>query len=109
MDKPGKMDRRVTLERATTATNGFGESIPTWATLATVWASYAPVSDGEKWRAGLVEGREIARFQIRHSTTVADLSAKDRLTFEGNAWGITGVKELGRRVGLEITAERVAA
>lgn len=103
------MDRRVTLQRATTATNAFGEGVPTWAALATVWAKFQPVSDGEKWRAGMVEAREFARFTIRYSSTVASLSGKDRLLFEGAVWSITGVKEIGRRVDIEITAERVAA
>ncbi|TFL16428.1 phage head closure protein [Jannaschia formosa] len=105
----GSLDRRITLQRATETTNDFGEKVPAWGLLATVWAGFKPVSDGEKWRAGMVEAREFARFTIRYSSTVADLSAKDRLLFDGDPWSITGVKELGRRQWLEITAERVAA
>lgn len=105
----GALDRRIVLQRATTTVNAFGEEIPSWSAVATVWASFRPVSDGEKWRAGIVEAREIARFRIRFSADVSDLAATDRLTMDGDVWSITGVKELGRRGGLEITAERVAA
>jgi hypothetical protein len=35
---------------------------------------------------------------------VADLSPKDRLTFDGRVFNIIGVKEIGRREGLEISA-----
>lgn len=109
--RAGDLDRRVTLQRMTTATSDFSTEPRQsgWTALAVVWAAFRPVSDGEKWRAGMVEAREVARFTIRHSPDVSDLSGKDRLMFDGNAWGIMGVKELGRREWLEITAERVAA
>ncbi len=100
----GSLDRRVEIQRATLADNGL-EEVPSWAELTTVWANFWPVSDGEKWRAGVVEGREIARFTIRYSDDAADVTGADRLVFEGRAWGITGVKEIGRKRWLEITAE----
>lgn len=103
----GKMDRRIVIQRSTSTEDGFGGPVLTWATLATVWAQFWPVSDGEKWRAGMVESREIARFTIRYSSLVAGVTSRDRISF-GGTWGITGVKEIGRREYLEITAEKAA-
>jgi SPP1 family predicted phage head-tail adaptor len=100
----GKMDRRITLERFTETVDQFNEPVKAWGALATRWASYEPISDGERFRAGETAATASARFVIRHSATVADLNPKDRLTFDGAAWQILHVKEIGRREGIEISA-----
>jgi len=100
----GRLDRRVTLKRATSTMNGFNDPELTWSTLATVWASVVPVSDAERMRAGETLAAKQSRFTIRYSSTVADLDPKDRLTFDGRDYDLNGVKELGRREYLEITA-----
>lgn len=104
----GELDRRIVLQRATRgAADWAGHEAETWGTLATVWAKYVPVSDGEKVAAGQREAALMARFVIRHSSTVADLDAKDRVSF-GGLWNILGVKETpdGRNRFIEITAVR---
>jgi SPP1 family predicted phage head-tail adaptor len=101
----GKMDRRIRIERATASDDGFtsaGEK--TWATLADVWAEVTPVSDGERWRAGEVAAHVTHRFRIRYSSTVAGITPADRIIYQGDAFNISGVKEIGRREKLEITA-----
>ncbi len=35
---------------------------------------------------------------------MSDIDPKDRVRFEGRVYDIVGVKEIGRREGLEITA-----
>jgi SPP1 family predicted phage head-tail adaptor len=97
------MDRRITLERFTTTTDAYNEPVKTWTTLATRWASYEPLSDGERFRASQTAASASARFVIRWSTTVADLTPKDRLLFGGVVHEIVHVKEVGRREGIEIT------
>ena len=101
----GKLDRRITLQR-------FGEierdemnaPVVGWGELATVWASYEPIRDGEKFRAGETASNLSARFVIRHSSQVADVGPKDRLLFKDVTYAIVGVKETGGRgVGIEIT------
>lgn len=99
----GKLDRRITLQRAILSKDDYNNDVETWSDLCTIWASYAPVSDGEKFRAGERASEIGARFTIRYSSQVADLSPKDQLVFQGRTYAITRVKELERRVGLEIT------
>ncbi len=106
--RAGKLDRRIVLERFTTTVDDYNEPVKSWSTLATVSASYEPLSDGEKFRASETAAEASARFVTRYSTTVADLNPKDRLTFEGDPWEIVRVKEIGRREGLEITAGKRA-
>lgn len=102
--KAGALDRTIVLQRATLAPNAMNEPVETWGTLATRRASYQPVSDGERSQAAEVAAVIDCRFQIRWSADVASLSPKDRLTFEGRVFDIRGVKEIGRRQGLEISA-----
>lgn len=98
------LDRRITLRRATTTVNGFNEPVYTWADLATVWASVQPVNDSERLRAGETLALKQIRFTIRYSSTAATVDPRDRLTFDGREYDINGVKEVGRRMFLEITA-----
>lgn len=100
----GKLDRKIVIQRFTSTLDSYNEPVLSWSTLATRSASYEPISDGERFRAGETTATASARFVIRHSSAVADLNPKDRLIFEDTAWEILRVKEIGRREGLEISA-----
>lgn len=101
----GKRDRRITIQRATiTQDPGSGENVETWATLATVWAEVVQVSDGERVRAAEVAASITTRFRILYSATVADVNPKDRISYGGRTFDVWGVKEIGFREGMEITA-----
>ena len=100
----GTLDRRVVIQRATITRDAMGEQVETWGALATVWASATPVRDGERFADGEVRSLITMRFQVRWSPQVASLDERDRLLFDGRTYDIHGVKETGRRVGLEISA-----
>ena len=100
----GKLDRRITISRATETRDAVNAIVQTWADLVTVWASKRDVSDGERFQSGTRNASKMTRFQIRWSPTVADVNAKDRVVFEGITYDIQNAKELGRREGIEITA-----
>lgn len=104
-----RLDRRITLQRSTDTQDEYGSPVKAWADLATVWANYKPVSDGEKFserlNGGEVAATLSARFAVRYDSAWADLNPKDRLIFEGRLFDIANVKEVhGRRAFLEITA-----
>ena len=100
----GSLDRRVTISRATVTTSTLGEATQTWVTLATVWANAMPVRDAEKAENGQINAEQAYRFQIRWSPVVASVNAKDRVIYDGLTYEIWGVKEIGRREGIEISA-----
>lgn len=100
----GRLDRRVTIRRAVASVNEMNENVPLWTNLATVWASVVPVKDGEQYARGETLSSKLSRFTIRYSSMVADVDPRDRLIYEGREYEIHGVKEVDRRVGLEITA-----
>lgn len=103
--RASKLDRRITIQRAVTARDSFNNVVPTsWQNLKTIWASKQEILDSEKIAAQEVGADITMRFQVRWSSFVATITAKDRLVFENRTYGILAVKELGRRVGREITA-----
>lgn len=99
----GDLDRRIRLLRPVTFDGALADEV-SWVAYAEVWAGFTPVSDGERVRAEGVGRSLTARFVIRWSPEVADASGEHRLEFEGETYGIVGVKPLGRREGLEISA-----
>lgn len=100
----GKRDRRITLERYGFTRNEFNEPIEGWEILANEWASKKDVSDAERLRSSEIGSIITTRFVIRWSKKLGDLNTKDRLQIDGLTYNIVGVKDLGRREGIEITA-----
>jgi len=103
-----RLDRRVTiLERVSEKTATGNMRTTGTAELLTVSASYEPLSDGERWRAGAVEQKAEARFVLRYSARAAAVIGDNILRFEGADWEITGTKEIGRRKWIEVTAWKI--
>lgn len=100
----GRLDRRIVLKTRKSGTNALGEPVDEWRTVATVWASVVPVSDGERWRAGETLASRLSRFTVRYSEATAALDPRDQIEYDGRTWDIQGIKEIGRREMLEITA-----
>ena len=100
----GKLDRRVQFRRFTASDDGFA-TVQAWADYGLpVWAERRLVSDREQVAAAQVAASITARFLVRCSDLTGAITPKDRLICEGREYDITGVKEIGRREGVEITA-----
>lgn len=98
------LDRRVQFRRAGLVDDGY-TSVEAWANHgAPVSASKKDVSDRERMAAMEVSATITTRFQVRYSAFTAGITPKDRLVCEGREYDITGIKEVGRRVGFEMTA-----
>ncbi|MEO3479419.1 head-tail adaptor protein [Phaeobacter sp. CAU 1743] len=103
-----RLDRRIVILEASFAENEAGEEVATgWAEYAEGRAQYTPVSDGERMRAASVEQKTDARFVVRWSIKLAAVNGENRIRFDGADWQITGVKEIGRGLWIEITAWRI--
>lgn len=100
----GKRDRRITIERYSVTRSPAGAEVQTWSELATVFAEKLDLSDRERVAAAQVSAEITTRFRILYSRRVADVNPKDRISHAGRTYDIWGVKEIGRREGLEITA-----
>lgn len=100
-----RLNRRVTLLRATVAADGYNEDVATWRAVGTVWAAYTPTSDGERVRGAEIGAVTDARFQVRRSALTEAVTPEWRLRFEGRDYNIGGKKEVDGRVGFEISAQ----
>ncbi len=101
-------DRKIIILQALTTENEAGEEVPgPWSEYASPWAAYQPVSDGERMRAAAVEQKTDARFQVVWTPRLALVDGEFRIRFDGADWRITGIKEVGFRERLEITAWRL--
>lgn len=100
----GNLDRRIQIRRSIAIDDGL-QMVESWADYgAPIWAARKDVSDGERAAAGWIEATSVARFTVRSSTFTRGLTPKDRIAAEGRGYDIQGIKELGRRDWLEITA-----
>jgi SPP1 family predicted phage head-tail adaptor len=101
----GKYNRRIRiLRRVANARDALNKPIEVWSELARVAASKQDVSDRERFRASEQGAIITTRFEIRWSSAVAGVDASHRVEFGARAYDIVGVKELGTREALEITA-----
>lgn len=75
----GKLDKRVTFQRATQAVDEVGQSRDTWADLFTTWCELLPPMGGfEAVQAGETTAQQSVRLRIRKRT---GLRPTDRLIF----------------------------
>lgn len=102
--RAGELNRRLQFQRFTAVDDGL-QMVEAWADHGSpIWAGRKDVSDSERVAAGWLEATSVARFTVRSSSFTRGLTPKDRLTTEGRDYDIQGIKELGRRDWLEITA-----
>lgn len=99
--RAGRLDREITIERATDARGTSGAVTKTWATLATVPAEVRPKRGREFFAAGQVAGEVDTVFRIYWRS---DITVKDRISYGGRTYDITSLGEIGRKEVLEIMA-----
>lgn len=93
----------VTIQRYGVASDEWNQPVEGWSDLCQVYAEKLDISDGERVRAAQVGSTVTTRFRTLWSEQIADLNPKDRLFLDGRYFEIIGVKEIGRRAGIEIT------
>ncbi len=100
----GKLNRRIAIERETEIVKPSGNVVKKWTLLAPAWAEILQQTATEFFTGyGEAEtGTMIFRVRYRPGITTAD-----RVTYNGTAYGLKEVKELGNRDGLEPRAEAV--
>lgn len=101
--RAGSLDRLIEIQVATVTYDEYRNQSTAWATLVSL-------------RAQLIN-RLIDSREGQNATTDSTVSFRTyfypgvtldhRVVFEGQAYSIKSLKELGRRVGLEITAEKI--
>lgn len=99
--RAGRLDRRIKILEETITTTPEGAPSRAWAVVAMPWAEVIPVGGKERLQAPQTIAERTARFRIRYRPGVHESM---RIEHDGMLWGITGIAEVGRREGLELTA-----
>lgn len=100
----GQLDRRIQLLRAVASDDGYSVTESWQNHGGRIWASRKDVSDSEKAASGTVFAELSARFRVRSTDFTRGIRPVDRLIEGGTEFQIIGIKEIGRRYLLEITA-----
>jgi len=100
----GTMDRRIVLQTATETRDDYGEPVPSWSTLATVWARYRALSGRERFVDDQIQATLEAEFVVRYR---GDVTPKQRISWDSETWQIEAVLEEGRREYLRLLCSAV--
>lgn len=104
-----RRDQLVTLERATTTSDGYGEETQTWGTIGQEWAAVHYGRGSERREAAAEHGVQAANFTFLSNPVTRGLTLTDRIQHAGSAWDIEAIApEMPRRGEIEITAVRSA-
>jgi SPP1 family predicted phage head-tail adaptor len=98
----GRLDRTITLQRSTSTRSTSGEMVDSWSTVAIVPAQKIEARGDERFSGEQMVGSVNRSFRIRWSNDVKGITAQWRLVFEGVTHEISAVREIGRRIGIEI-------
>lgn len=103
--RAGKLDRSIAIERISETVADSGSVVTAWTNVATVRAQIVQQSASE-FLTGFGEAENgTVIFRIRY---LAGITTGDRITYEGTAYNIKEIAEIGRRRGLELRAVAVS-
>lgn len=102
----GKLDRRIVIESRSAARGTAGSETYTWAPLVTVWAQVIEGTVNERFEADSRRETRMVVFRVRYRPTI---TAAMRVLYNSKYYGITGIKEIGRRQYLDLDTEYLQA
>jgi SPP1 family predicted phage head-tail adaptor len=100
--KAGKLDRKIEIMGATVTRDEYGGESKSWSVLARVPAEFKPLTARERFASDAIRTEREGRFLVRYLTGIDQTM---RINFDSTVWEITGIAEIGRREGLEISAK----
>jgi SPP1 family predicted phage head-tail adaptor len=86
----GSLRHRIELQELTLAQNTLKEDVPTYTTVATVWARLENKSGRESFTAQQVNATSVAKFTIRY---YAGLTTRHRIKFGTRTFNIFDVND----------------
>jgi len=98
--RSGNLDRRITIQVASTMKDSFGQEIPTWAEFKVVWAALMPLTGDESFVAEQRSARAQVKFKIRY---LANVTPKMRVLHRSDTYEIDDVSEQDRNHEIVLT------
>lgn len=103
----GELDKRISIERATVTTDGYGGEDKVWTEFCPAWAKVINGRGDERRSAAQENASLAATFRVRANSKTRDVATTDRIVFDGAAWDISSNVAFGTD-GRDITAIRPA-
>ena len=97
IDQAGQLDRRITLQTFSEATDAFGQEVKSYSTLATVWAKVVEkigTGNGEKEEGDMIAATKKVEFMIRYRT---DVNEEMRISYNSNIYKIKAIQSADAR------------
>lgn len=88
--RPGRLSKRVRIERSVSTRNAYGEHVKTWQPLFTRYATVKPLRSSEGYQARRETGELQYQVILRYDSSTATIQASDRLIYEGKQLDIVG-------------------
>lgn len=101
--RAGKLDRHITIAAATTTVGDAGQQVQSWVAIEALRAQIIEASTEETQRAFGAAQDTLTVFRTRF---VEGITTANVIVHDDQGYDIVGIKEIGRRVGLEIRAIR---
>lgn len=99
----GALDREIELKSVTVGTDSeTGDETESEVSVANVMAKYKPMTSKERFSAARDVSEDVGTFRIWWRS---DVNKFNRIVYDSKTWEITGVAEVGRKEGLDLTAE----
>ena len=98
--RAGEMRHRVAIQSRQDIRDAAGQPRPIWSTLATVWASYEPLSGRETIQARIAMSEATCRWRIRY---YPGLTPRHRVMWGARVFDINSVADVdGRHDEMEL-------
>lgn len=98
----GRMDRRIEFQTPGNTRDSMGSFVQTWTTFLRVWAQAKPLRASERFSSDQQRESKVYTFLIRYRDGI---TSDMRIVYNEEYYRISGIAEINRREGLEITAE----
>ena len=105
----GPRDKRIAFQAASGSADDYGESAPSWATIADGerWAAVFYGRGEERRQAAATGGAQAATFVVLADEVTRTVTLAHRILFAGVGWDIRSIAPRGR-AEIEFTAVRAA-
>ncbi|WP_407192524.1 phage head closure protein [Bradyrhizobium sp. STM 3566] len=102
--RAGSLDRLIEIQRRTTGLDLYGTPVETWTTFTTMRAQLLKNATDDREGARGHTTDAVLTFRMYY---MPSLSFNDRLLYDGQQYEITGITEIGRRVGMDVISQRI--
>lgn len=102
--RAGTLDRRIAIEaKGMPVDDGMRSKDGEWEEIGKRWAALTPLSGAERVVAAENAAVATLKFRVRHDSLTAILDpAQHRIVYDGTAYDLKDVSEVGRREGYDL-------